>query len=179
MLTALPALRNPTIAQLSDPEWVAINTIVEEKIVRQLIPKLKAAGAGRNRRISAEQGRVLMRILRLTEATQRKTLGFATRQRARGRERCRANCGRCAAPRRCGAIRVDEAAGPVGAESETAYGFRARKWRSARKAISPEFLAAVDHAARNIRAVARSQKPKEWTIEVEPRSARRPARARD
>lgn len=45
VLSALPALRNPTIAQLSDPGWLAINTIVEEKTVRQLIPKLKAAGA--------------------------------------------------------------------------------------------------------------------------------------
>ena len=45
VLSALPALRNPTIAQLSDPEWVAINTIIEEKTVRQIIPKLKAARA--------------------------------------------------------------------------------------------------------------------------------------
>ena len=45
VLAALPALRNPTIAQLSDPEWVAINTIIEEKTVRQIIPKLKAARA--------------------------------------------------------------------------------------------------------------------------------------
>jgi ATP phosphoribosyltransferase len=45
VLAALPALRNPTIGQLSDPGWVAINTIIEEKTVRQLIPKLKAAGA--------------------------------------------------------------------------------------------------------------------------------------
>lgn len=45
VLAALPALRNPTIAQLSDTDWVAINTIVEEKTVRQLIPKLKAARA--------------------------------------------------------------------------------------------------------------------------------------
>ncbi len=45
VLAALPALRNPTIAQLSDPDWVAINTIVEERTVRQLIPKLKSARA--------------------------------------------------------------------------------------------------------------------------------------
>src|SRR5271169_6962945 len=45
VLAALPALRNPTIAQLSDPGWVAINTIIEEKTVRQLIPRLKSAGA--------------------------------------------------------------------------------------------------------------------------------------
>ena len=45
VLAALPSLRNPTISQLSDPNWVAINTIIEEKMVRQLIPKLKAARA--------------------------------------------------------------------------------------------------------------------------------------
>ena len=45
VVAALPALRNPTIGQLSDPNWVAINTIIDEKTVRQLIPKLKAAGA--------------------------------------------------------------------------------------------------------------------------------------
>ena len=39
---------------------------------------------------------------------------------------------------------------------------------SARKRVSREFLAAIDHAARNIRAVARRQKPQEWTIQVEP-----------
>jgi ATP phosphoribosyltransferase len=45
VLATLPALRNPTIAQLSDSDWVAINTIVEEATVRQLVPKLKAARA--------------------------------------------------------------------------------------------------------------------------------------
>lgn len=45
VLAALPALRNPTVAHLSDRGWVAINTIIEEKTVRQLIPKLKAARA--------------------------------------------------------------------------------------------------------------------------------------
>jgi histidinol dehydrogenase len=38
----------------------------------------------------------------------------------------------------------------------------------ARERVSAEFLAAIDHAARNIRAVARKQKPQEWMIEVEP-----------
>ncbi len=40
--------------------------------------------------------------------------------------------------------------------------------RAARKSVSREFLAAIDHAARNIRAVARRQMPQQWTIEVEP-----------
>ena len=39
---------------------------------------------------------------------------------------------------------------------------------AARKQVSKEFLSAIDHAARNIRAVAHAQKPREWTIEVEP-----------
>jgi ATP phosphoribosyltransferase len=45
VLNALPALKNPTISTLSDPEWVALNTIVDEDVVRQIIPKLKAAKA--------------------------------------------------------------------------------------------------------------------------------------
>jgi len=45
LLRALPALRNPTIANLSQPDWVAIETIIDEKVVRELIPRLKAAGA--------------------------------------------------------------------------------------------------------------------------------------
>jgi ATP phosphoribosyltransferase len=44
VLALLPALQRPTISSLSDPEWVAVNTIIEEKTVRDLIPKLKAAG---------------------------------------------------------------------------------------------------------------------------------------
>lgn len=45
VLKALPALKNPTISQLSDQNWIDVDTIIEEKIVRDIIPKLKAAGA--------------------------------------------------------------------------------------------------------------------------------------
>ena len=45
VLRVLPALKNPTISTLSDPEWVAVNTIIEEAVVRQILPKLKAAKA--------------------------------------------------------------------------------------------------------------------------------------
>ena len=44
ILALLPALQRPTMSSLSDPEWVAVNTIIEERTVRDLIPKLKAAG---------------------------------------------------------------------------------------------------------------------------------------
>jgi len=45
VLAVLPALKNPTISTLSDPHWVAVNTIIEEAVVRQILPKLKAAKA--------------------------------------------------------------------------------------------------------------------------------------
>jgi ATP phosphoribosyltransferase len=44
VLGVLPALNSPTISQLSNSEWVAVNTILEETVVRDVIPKLKAAG---------------------------------------------------------------------------------------------------------------------------------------
>jgi len=45
VLALLPALQRPTISPLSDADWVAVNTIVDEHTVRELIPKLKAARA--------------------------------------------------------------------------------------------------------------------------------------
>ena len=45
VLAILPALQKPTVSHLSDPAWVALNTIVDENIVRTIIPRLKAAGA--------------------------------------------------------------------------------------------------------------------------------------
>jgi ATP phosphoribosyltransferase len=45
LLKNLPSLRNPTISSLSQPGWVAVETIIDEKVVRELIPQLKAAGA--------------------------------------------------------------------------------------------------------------------------------------
>jgi ATP phosphoribosyltransferase len=41
----LPALKRPTVSPLSDPDWVALEIIVEEKVVRDLLPALKRAGA--------------------------------------------------------------------------------------------------------------------------------------
>ncbi len=45
LLKCLPALRNPTVSSLSQSEWVAVETIIDEHVVRELIPRLKAAGA--------------------------------------------------------------------------------------------------------------------------------------
>ncbi len=45
LLESLPALRRPTISSLSQSGWVAVETVIDEHIVRELIPQLKAAGA--------------------------------------------------------------------------------------------------------------------------------------
>ncbi len=45
VLSLLPALQKPTISALSDENWVDVNTIVDESLVRQILPRLKSAGA--------------------------------------------------------------------------------------------------------------------------------------
>lgn len=45
LLKGLPALRNPTVAPLANDEWVAVDTIIDEKTVREIIPILKSLGA--------------------------------------------------------------------------------------------------------------------------------------
>lgn len=44
VLSVLPALQRPTISSLSEDEWVAVNTVIEERAARDVIPRLKAAG---------------------------------------------------------------------------------------------------------------------------------------
>lgn len=45
IIDALPALRNPTISTLADESWIAVETVIEKKVSRDLIPALKAMGA--------------------------------------------------------------------------------------------------------------------------------------
>jgi ATP phosphoribosyltransferase len=45
IIKAVPALRNPTISPLSNPDWVALETIIDESVVREILPQLKALGA--------------------------------------------------------------------------------------------------------------------------------------
>ncbi len=45
VLSLLPALKRPTISSLTDPDWLAVEIVVDEKLVRDLIPRLKRAGA--------------------------------------------------------------------------------------------------------------------------------------
>lgn len=45
LVSELPSLRNPTVSQLTQPGWVAIEVVMDEHIVRDTIPKLKSYGA--------------------------------------------------------------------------------------------------------------------------------------
>ncbi len=45
VLAVLPALQNPTVADLADRNWVDVTTVVDESVVRNIVPRLKAAGA--------------------------------------------------------------------------------------------------------------------------------------
>ena len=108
-----------------------------------------------------------MRVLRLTNATEDQVLAS---RRASSRDAERVAAGIVEDVRRRGDAalfswtkRLDRLAlGP-----RTVWATRAEMARAARKVPKP-FLSAIDHAARNIRAVARRQKPQEWTIQVEP-----------
>ncbi len=45
LLSTLPSLREPTVSPLAHPGWVAVETVIDEKVVREIIPQLKALGA--------------------------------------------------------------------------------------------------------------------------------------
>ncbi|MHB0935651.1 MAG: ATP phosphoribosyltransferase [Armatimonadota bacterium] len=45
VLSLLPAMKGPTISKLTDETWVAVETVIDEKTVREILPQLKAAGA--------------------------------------------------------------------------------------------------------------------------------------
>jgi ATP phosphoribosyltransferase len=45
LLSTLPSLRNPTVSHLAQDGWIAVETVISEKIVREIIPQLKELGA--------------------------------------------------------------------------------------------------------------------------------------
>jgi histidinol dehydrogenase len=108
-----------------------------------------------------------MRVMRLTNAVEKKLLA-ARRAGSRDAERVAARIIRDVRRRGDAALfawtkRLDR----VALSSRNVW-VAPPESAAARRRVSSEFLAAVDHAARNIRAVARRQKPQEWMIEVEP-----------
>ena len=108
-----------------------------------------------------------MRVLRLTSAVGEKVLA-SRRASSRDAERVAARI--VEDVRKRGDLALfgwTERLDAMALNRRTVWVSRA-EFTAARKQISKEFLAAVDHAARNIRAVARRQRPPEWQIEVEP-----------
>jgi len=108
-----------------------------------------------------------MRILRLTAATEKKLLGA---RRASGRDAARIAARIVEDVERRGDAALfswTKKLDRVALNSKNVWASRA-EFAEARKNVSREFLAAIDHAARNIRSVARRQKPAEWSFEVEP-----------
>jgi histidinol dehydrogenase len=108
-----------------------------------------------------------MRVLRLTKAVERKILA-QRRNRDRGAETIASRITRDVQRRGDAALfswtkRFDRLA-----LDHNNIWVSARELREAWRRVPAEFLEAVNHAARNIRAVARRQKPQDWTIEVEP-----------
>ena len=108
-----------------------------------------------------------MRILRLTDATAKKSPGFASRD-SRDAARIAARIVNDVRRRGDTALfawtkRFDN----LSLDSKSVWVSRA-ELSGAHKKVSREFVSAIDHAARNIRAVARRQKPQEWMIQVEP-----------
>jgi ATP phosphoribosyltransferase len=45
VISLLPAMKKPTVSSLSEKGWVALETIIDERVVRDLVPKLKSVGA--------------------------------------------------------------------------------------------------------------------------------------
>ena len=45
IIAAVPSLRDPTVSPLNNPDWVALETIIDESVVREILPRLKALGA--------------------------------------------------------------------------------------------------------------------------------------
>jgi ATP phosphoribosyltransferase len=45
VLLNLPSLRKPTISSLADEDWIAVETVIEKKVAREIIPALKRLGA--------------------------------------------------------------------------------------------------------------------------------------
>jgi ATP phosphoribosyltransferase len=45
VVETLPSARSPTVSQLATPEWVAVESVIAESVVREIIPRLKSLGA--------------------------------------------------------------------------------------------------------------------------------------
>jgi ATP phosphoribosyltransferase len=166
VLGLLPALQRPTVSPLSEDAWVAVNTIIEERTVRELIPRLKGRTRPGHRRIPAQQDRVVMRIIESTNSAALTRL--VTRDLAAD-PAVPAHC-RAASCAMSGAAETPQCVtGRVSlgdAVSSGDFGVPRREWRSAADSLSRDVRRAIRLAARNIERVADRQRLEPFTMKV-------------
>ena len=152
VLAVLPALKRPTISHLSDDEWLAVNTILDETTVRDIIPAAEAGGRRGNRGIPAEQDRTVIRILESKQVGR-----LLARKAARFAEAEAVVRPILEAVRKRGDRALLEYARKFdGLERKTRARAAKRELQRRARALTPEFRAAVETAAANIRALRRA-----------------------
>ena len=163
VLAVLPALKRPTISHLSDDEWLAVNTILDESTVRDIIPAAEAGGRRGHRGISAEQDRTVIRILEtkqvgrlLARKAARLTEAEAVVRPILEAVRRRGDRALLEYARKFDGLERKSVRVPPGRTARAARGADARVPR------------AVETAAANIRAYAERQLPREWTAQLKP-----------
>ena len=146
----LPALKRPTVSHLSDDDWLAVNTILDESTVRDDHPASQAGGRRGDRRISAEQDRNVI-MLRILESKDMGRLSGTPHRAAHGSGRGGASDSRrgpaSAAIKACSNMR-----GSSTAWNEVCSRVRPRTGRSGDR-LTPAFRSAVEVASANVRAL--------------------------
>ena len=152
VLAVLPALKRPTISHLSDDEWLAVNTILDEIDRARHHSPAEAGGRRGHCGVSAEQDRAVIRITRKQRCGPPAGAQGGTLHRSRGRGA--ADSGSRAQARRPRADGIRAAVRRARAQERARAGTRTA--RGARGAERRNSARAVETAAANIRAYARA-----------------------
>ncbi len=163
VLAVLPALKRPTISHLSDEEWLAVNTILDESTVRDIIPRLKEAGGAGNCGIPAQQDRAVMSDT--GEQGYWPPAGAEGGAIERGGSGGAADSGRRAEARRPALMEYARQFDGLDRQERARAGEGAR---SGAAQLTPEFRAAPWRPRRPTSAAyAERQMPREWTQQMQ------------
>ncbi len=155
----------PRFRRSSEDGWVAVNTIIEEKTVRDLVPKLKTARGPGHRRVSAEQDRAVMKIV----AARNRTAVDTLLRPVVGVDR-RVESAVAPIVLTCESGEMLRCSSTRGASigSKAASRSRATRSTSRPRAWHRGFARRLPPAARNIEKVARRQRPRGWRVATGP-----------